>query len=537
MATKRIGARMSGFLSRIGSGISKAVTSSTARRIATAAGTAISKAASSEIGQRAISGAIEGAVNSALTGEALGESMKRAVILNVAGVHQTVPDPLNAAEIETQVKLRELEQENKREEAAIRHNAIMLKREGDVLKNVKHLQKLQAITENEEQNEIKDLDAVLETTRTLVREERTKLDKVAGALVREDMLRTADERKLIEGMRHNYQALAKNVEAERSALIEEAIEQTVDIGGEIAEHATASIPFVGEAVASGMATARGAIQIYRLGKTIHALTGLHTHHMEVPSIHQGAIETLLTSEHPTSDASLARIAGSRSKHLKEIEAEVSHLQKEVVPAYKKVCQSVRRTAPEHLRKQCEVVRTTAAHELKVPLQQRPMIHTYTSPWDSDAVVLLHVIGPYHSGQAFVMCVDLSLDLFHFEEIHSATHRFHRRHHAQLRTFGQACADFFLMSARHPDATKVHRTRMEWSVSESPLHVGSVPYETSFGQMLENARTFASRPELQQALLRGPIAMQRRTILNAIMHGAVMVQTRRKFPLAARRCLR
>nr|ADM88608.1 VP5 [Tribec virus] len=537
MATKRIGARMSGFLSRLGSGISKAVTSNTARQIVSAAGNAISRAASSELGQRAISGAIEGAVNSALTGEALGESMKKAVILNVAGVHQTVPDPLNAVEIETQVKLRELDQENKREEAAIRHNALMLKREEEILNDVKHLQNIQVITEGDEQNEIKDLEAVLGTTRTLVREERTKLDKIANALMREDALRTTDERKLIEGMRHNYQALAKSVEAERSALIEEAIEQTVDIGGEIAEHATASIPFVGEAVASGMATARGAIQIYRLGKTIHALTGLHTHHMEVPSIHQGALETLLTADHPTNDASLIRIAGSRSRHLKEIEAEVTHLQTEIAPAYKKACQSIRKTAPEHLRKQCEVIRTTASHELRVPLQQRPMVHTYTSPWDSDTVVILHIVGPYHTGQAFVMCVDLSLDLFHFEEVHPAVHPFHRRQHAILRTFGQACSDFFLMSARHPDSTKVHKTRMEWSVGEAPLHIGSIPYETSFGQMLENARTFSTRPELQQALLRGPIAMQRRTILNAIMHGAVMIQTRRRMPLATRRCQR
>ncbi|ADM88597.1 VP5 [Great Island virus] len=535
MTSKRLGTRLTGFLSRIGSGISKAVRSDTTKRVLSAAGRAAERAISSEVGQRAITGAVEGMITSATTGESLGESVKRAVILNVAGVHQTVPDPLNPAEIETQTKLRELELANRREEAQIKHNKIMIERERDALKDVTQFAKIQEHIDDDASAETKDLENALRAAKTLVKEERHQLDKVTKALIREDRLRSADERRLIEGMRHNYKALAKSVEAERNALIEEAVEQTIDIGGEIAEHATAAIPLVGEAVASGMATARGAMQIYRLGKTIHAITGLHTSHCEIPAIHQGAIETLLVSDAPTSDSSLAQITSTRARHLKEIESELDHLNAEVAPVVRKMCQDISAIAPDHMRGKHRIAQMNAAHELRVPLKHRPMIHTYTSPWDSDYVLILHVVGPYHTGQAFVFCLDLALDLFHFEEVQSPSHPFHHRHTAIRRTFIQVCTDFFMSSARHPGATRVHSTRMAWSADDSPLHIGSIPYETSYGQMLDNARSFSSTPQLQQALLRGPISMQRRTVLNAIMHGSVLVQARRRnLPAPVRR---
>nr|P21230.1 RecName: Full=Outer capsid protein VP5 [Broadhaven virus]AAA42802.1 viral protein 5 [Broadhaven virus] len=412
MTSKRLGARFPGFLNRIGSGITRAARSDTTKRIPSAAGRAVERVAASEIGQRAIAGVVEGAATAALTGESVGESVKRAVILNVAGVHQTVPDPLNPVEIETQAKLRELDLANKREEAQIRHNKSMLQKEAQILGEVQHLMTVQEHVD-QAKYEVRSGRA-LQAAQAIVKGERQQLDRVTKALIRENEMRTTDERKLIEGMRHNYSALAKSVDAD-SALIEEAVEQTVDIGGEIAEHATASIPFVGEAVSAGMATARGAMQIYRLGKTIHAITGLHTNHCEIPAIHQGAIETLLTSDSPTSDASLAQITSSRVRHLREIESELAHLDAEVKPAMQQMCQDIAKLAPDHLKKRRGVIHMNAAHELRVPLKQRPMIHSYTSPWDSDYVLILHVVGPYHSGQAFVFCLDLALDQFHFEE--------------------------------------------------------------------------------------------------------------------------
>ncbi|AKP24090.1 outer capsid protein 2 [Chenuda virus] len=535
MSSKRgFGTRITGALSRVGQAIARAATSDTARRIATTAGRAVERAAKSEIGQRAIAGVVEGAVQSAVTGESFSETVKKAVILNVAGVHPTPPDPLNPAEIQTQLRLNQLQQENAREEAAIKHLTQIEKFQASEIDKVKKWAKIEAQAEQDTQLQVTDLEDALKATSTLVAHEREGLEKLMRALKREDKFRTEDERHLIDSMKHNFGALVKSVESERNALIEEAVEQTIDLGGEIAEHAAASVPLVGEAVATGMATARGAMQIYRLGKTIATLSGLHTAHIELPQIHQGALETAYLHQNPTSDQALVQVAQTRMSHVEEIATEVAHLQRELPARMRGAIQDCRVRAPEKIKAIGHPMRMAAIHETHVPVTSRPMIHVYTSAFDSEYMMLFHIIGPYSAGSSFVFCVDLALDLFHLEETAPPNHMLHVRTRQARRTYQAAFTDFFRAVASIPEATQRHATRLGWSAGEGVLHISSFPYSASYQQMLINARRIASDRRVQVSLLRGLLPMQRRAILNALQHGVVLIAPRWGVPPPPRR---
>nr|ATW68835.1 outer capsid protein 2 [Baku virus] len=535
MSSRRgLGTRITGALSRVGHAITRAATGTTARRIMSSAGRALERVATSDLGQRAIAGVVEGAVQSAITGDAFGETVKKAVILNVAGVHAVPPDPLNPAEIQTQQQIAQLRQENEREEAAIKHIATIEKFQGSQLEKVKKWAKLEAQAESDTQLEVTDLENALKATNELVTHERAGLEQLARALRREDRLRTEDERHMVESMKHNFGSLVKSVESERNALIEEAIEQTVDLGGEIAEHAAASIPLVGEAVATGMATARGAMQIYRLGRTIADLSGLHTAHIDLPRIHQGALETAFLHPNPSSDSALLHVTQTRLAHVNEVAAEVDHLQRELPSRMKSAVRDCKARAPEKVKQIGHPVRMAAVHEVHVPTTSRPMIHVYTSAFDSEFMLLFHVVGPFSAGSSFVFCVDLALDLFHLEETAGPNHALHVRTRYPRRTFHAAFADFFRAVASIPEAPQRHATRLGWSAGEKALHVSSFPYTSSYQQMLTNARRIASDRQVQISLLRGPISMQRRAILNALQHGVVLIAPRWAVPPPPRR---
>nr|WAB54554.1 outer capsid protein 2 [Guangdong tick orbivirus] len=535
--SRSLGSRIAGALSRAGSAAAKALSSNTARTLYRTLGNTANRVVNSELGQRAISGLVEGAVNSAVTGDPLGDSLKKAVILNVAGVHAPPIDPLNPAEGALQRQLQAIDAREVADSKAIMTIAGVERVIGSELQKISELEKIESRRDELDERAVETVTSVVAASQKLIEMERKQLQRLSKALTLEDSLRTEDDRKLIACMKHNFSALAANVESERKALIEEAVEQSIDIGGEIAEHAAASVPFVGESIATGMATARGAMQVYKLGKTISQLTGMHTAHMELPAIHQGALEVAHAHPEPTSDAALAQVISSRLAHVHEIEKEWTHVDTHIAKATDEVSKDIKKKMCDHLCKKADG-RTENSHHLqlaaatatRVSSNAQPTIQILTSAWDSDAVLIFYVVGPYHTGDAFVLCVDLALDLVLFEDSRPPTHPHRISHRGNARAHPAIIADFFRMVAGHPEVDAFHARRIGWSVTEAPIRVQAIPYSASFSVMRRNAQRLASDATLQRMLLKGPRSMQRVSLLNALQHGAVVLTRTRRTPL-------
>nr|QBP34454.1 outer capsid protein 2 [Wad Medani virus] len=535
--SRSLGSRIAGALSRAGSAAARALSSNTARSIYRTLGNTAVRAVSSELGQRAIGGLVEGAVNSAVSGEPLGDSLKKAVILNVVGIHAPPIDPLNPAEGTMQRQIQAIGAREVEDVRAIAHIEEAEKKIHEELRKITELQKIETERDKLDERAVETVTSAVTASQKLIGMERQQLQRLSRALALEDSLRAEDDKKLIACMRHNFGALAANVEAERNALIEEAVEQSIDIGGEIAEHAAASVPFVGESIATGMATARGAMQVYKLGKTISQLTGMHTAHMELPTIHQGALEVAHTHPDPTSDAALAQVVSSRLDHVREIENEWIHVDTQIAKASNEISKDIKKKMCEHLCKKADG-RTENPHHLqlaaatatRVNSAAQPTIQILTSAWDSDAVLIFYVVGPYHAGDAFVLCVDLSLDLVLFEDSRPPTHPHRTSHRGNARMHPAIIADFFRMVASHPEVDAFHARRIGWSATEPPIRVQAIPYSASYWVMRRNAQRLASDATLQRMLLKGPRSMQRVSLLNALQHGAVILTRTRRTPL-------
>nr|QBL15256.1 VP5 [Bukakata virus] len=524
MSTRRsFGSKIAGALARAGSAVGRAVTSAAARRVVGAVGRGALKLANSELGQRAISGVVEGAVNAAVTGDALGDCMQRAVILNLAGVHAPVPDPLNATEGENVKAIKELRDHVRKDDAAIQRITTMEGWNNNALKNLRETVKKVENAEAHTQCEIELVENVSKTMADLAEHEEKGVRKLVHALSLEDRFRTDSEKQMIAAIRSNADSMSHALETERQALIEEAVEQTIDIGGEIAEHAAASVPLVGEGIAAGMATARGAMQVYKLGKTIASLSGLHTDHMMLPAITPESLGVMLQSNDATSDAALLTMAQSRLEHVEEVAREARHINTRVVAELKaeKTAQMAHNTEYKRGMRQ--------RLETRVAKKNTPQIHVYTSAYDSDYVLIFHVVGPYHAGAAFLLCVDLATDYVHFEEVSGQRHRYGVPDELIVRDAWHVMRDFLFAAATHQGATKMHELRMRRSGHEKPIYIQSVPYEVAYAHMLRNAHRIARDPTLQMALLKGPLATQRKSLLGALQYDVAVLPA---YPAAA-----
>nr|QBL15268.1 VP5 [Fomede virus] len=518
MSTRRsFGSKIAGALARAGSAVGRAVTSGTARRVAAAVGRGAMRFANSELGQRTISGVVEGAVNSAMTGESLGDSMQRAVILNLAGVHAPVPDPLNATEGENIKAIRDLKEHIRDDDATIARITKMEEWNTTALKKLRETVKKVENVETQEQCEINSVKEVSKAIVDLADHEEQGVRRLVQALSMEDRYRTEAEKKMINAIRENTASMSRALETERQALIEEAVEQSIDIGGEIAEHAAASVPLVGDAIAAGMATARGAMQIYKLGKTISALSGLHTDHVMLPAITPEGLGTILQSGDATSDATLLAVAQSRLEHVEEVAREARHINTRVVAELEseKTAQQAREAAYKR--------GLTQRLETRVSKKSTPQIHVYTSAFDSDYVLIFHVVAPYHVGSAFLLCVDLATDYVHFEEVGGHRHRYRAPDEFIARDASHVMRDFLFSAATHQGATRMHELRMRRSGHEKPMYIQSVPYEVAYVHMLRNAQRIARDPVVQMTLLRGPLAVQRKSLLGALQFDVAILR--------------
>ncbi|AAG34261.1 VP5 [St Croix River virus] len=509
-----------GFLSRLGSSMARVLTSSKTQDMLKGIGRLASRAASSDIGKRLMEGVATGAITSAVTGANFLESTKQAVIANVAGMDSPPIDPLSRGEITLARKVEHIEEvqlEDERKEALDKW--ITEKHAND-----NFAQALKAVGDaktmlNTEERQITLLERAGEALSTAVQRENASLNKVITALGKESAERTQDENALVAYVSRGISNLQEVVQKEKQTMLAEAVEQTIEISGDIAEHAAASIPVVGEFVASGMATARGAVQLYKLIQLIKELSGLHVNHLTIPHVGQRFLCDFLENIQDVANnpESALMNASERLRHVEELEEEAKHLNQHLIPAVKA---RALQTSSQHSTQRRGIIPP-------IPLRQQPLIHIYTSAFGSDYVILFHVIAPYGDGRAFALMVDLEYGRVAYQEVYvypSAVGP--TRYTSSGPPFFSAASRFFRMAASGEQDHSPHAAALRRSVAEDPFYIGSLPYRARYADMMENAYRIANSPIHQAHLMRGPISVQRTAILNALQHGVALVPKNR-----------
>nr|AVO64735.1 VP5 [Big Cypress virus] len=511
--------KFTNFLNRVGSGVTRVANSKTTHTLLNAVGTAANKFANSEIGQRTITGFIEGGVRSALTGESLGENIKKSVILNVAGISNEVPDPLNRVEHELIESVNCLRNDKKVEQLSKKYSeAIHDIYDKDRLLE-RYLKKTVEVA-NEEEDQVAVLDRAVGILSQAVKTEKDQLENVEKALKKEVKARSENEKTLVEYVKHNYNQLATIAQAERDGLIEEATQTSIEIGAEIGEHMAEIFPVVGGMLSSSAAGARGAVQMYNIAKLVHGLANMHIGHIEVPALSQEAVESMVKGEDFQKDDVLLKAVSTKLSIVNEMHQEVDHVENTVLRGMKKqIFQDSFNSGG---------LGTGIAHTTKtaihLPKSQRPGIHVYTSNWDSDHVVMFHVIAPYHMRRSFLLCVDFLTDFVGLYDVYV-------QHHTMMKNDVTVTGDYSLQSAfddffreliQNGGASEKHMERMRRSSMVTPMHVGDIEYKVSYTKIRDNAEQMMRDPDIQIHLLRGPMAMQRRNFLNALIHGIVIL---------------
>ncbi|QCQ85360.1 VP5 [CHeRI orbivirus 2-2] len=509
-------------LARLGRGIKRVATSETTKKVITGVGTAAAKALESEIGQKVVTGVIQGATEAIVTEGDYGGSIKRAVIGNILGIHNPPVDPLNPTEQLLSSQVENLQREMKNIENLERFDELVDAKLTNDLQHLKSiLRKTTAVTSAEE-NQVKSLDSAVKVLMEITEHEMRGLRDLNDALLKESRARNRDENKIIEAMRSNFSSMSNVVKAEKDALIDEALEQSVDLGGEIAEHLAAEVPFVGESIAAGMVTARGAQQIYKLTKIINRIAGIDVSHMEAPAASPALVETLLTNEQVT-DGVLQKVVAAKMKHLDEIIKEIEHINEAVVVDMTKKAaeEGVKVGNPE----------TTIHHSVRstyhVATTKRPGAHIFTAPYDSDYVVIILLVSPYSVHRACMIGIDLNIDYVYFTDLSHGGTRVHKGVRVGgYPNFRNACKDFFKDSARHASSSKIHSERMTKGIGVEPLYITTIPYPFSYAQTRRQMEIFCKTPEVQRHVLRGPLNMQRKSILNCVLHGITLIPSGR-----------
>nr|QNH88367.1 VP5 [Peruvian horse sickness virus] len=509
-------------LSRLGRGFKNILTSDTTKRVVSGIGTTIAKVAESEIGQRAIGGVVQGIAEATLTDSDYSSAIKKAVIGNVLQIHDEPVDPLNPTEQKLSKKLNTLEREVNHVQLLERQSEKVEEKLAARIEKVKTALQKEGKILNEEENQMELLDTSVQSMLEIAEHENKNLAELNDALLKESRARTLVENRLVEAMKQNFRTMSNVVKAEKDALIEEALEQTIDIGGDISEHLAAEVPFIGESIASGMATARGVMQVYKLGQLISKLTGINIEHTEVPAISPVLVETLLT-EPTVNDAILQKVVYSKLKHVEEVKNELEHLSQNVFNELVKKAKDDNL----HLESSDTVIHHSTRSNYHVTTTRRPGAHIYTAPFDSDYIVIILVVSPYHQHRAFVLCVDLLNDFIMFQDVSHGGTRVHKGvRPTGFPSFRNAIKDFFKESARNVMSTRMHSERMQRGVGNEPIYITSMLYPYSFLQTRRNAENICRSQEIQRHILRGPLNMQRKSILNGLFHGVTLVTTQR-----------
>nr|UDM54558.1 VP5 [Bluetongue virus] len=502
-------------LSRFGKKVGNVLTSNTAKKIYSTIGRAAERFAESEVGAATIDGFVQGSVHSIMTGESYGESVKQAVLLNVLGSGEELPDPLSPGERGMQTKLKELEDEQRNELVRLKLNKKIVDKFGTELEEVYDFMNGAA---KDDENEIKQYDILCKAVDSygkILREEDKKMLELARALQRESESRSDEEIKMVREYRSKIDALRDAVDVERESMTEEAIQEIAGMTSDVLEAAAEEVPLVGSGMATAIATGRAIEGAYKLKKVINALSGIDLTHLRTPKIEPSLIATTLEyRDRPIPDDSLAVSVLEKRRAIEENKNEIEHIRNEILPRFKKAMEEEKEISGIEE----SVIHPKVMMKFKIPRSQQPQIHIYCSPWDSDTVFFFHCVSHHHMNESFFIGFDLELDLVHFEDLTAHWHALGAAQTVVGRTFQEAYREFLGRAMMDPSSGVMHKRRMSRSRSVHPIYLGSMHYDISYATLKSNAQRIVYDDELQMHVLRGPIHFQRRAILGALKHG-------------------
>ncbi|AIT40375.1 VP5 [Bluetongue virus 1] len=517
-------------LSRFGKKVGNALTSNTAKKIYSTIGKAAERFVESEIGSAAIDGLVQGSVHSILTGESYGESVKQAVLLNVLGSGEEIPDPLSPGERGIQAKLRELEDEQRNELVRLKYNDKIKEKFGEELEEVYEFMNGAAKAEVEDEKQFDILNKAVTSYNKILTEEDLQMRRLANALQKEIGERTHAETVMVKEYRNKIDALKNAIEIERDGMQEEAIQEIAGMTADVLEAASEEVPLIGAGVATAVATGRAIEGAYKLKKVINALSGIDLTHLRTPKIEPSVVSTIL--EYRTKaipDSALAVSVLSKNRAVQENHKELIHIKDEILPRFKKAMDEEK----EICGIEDKTIHPKVMMKFKIPRAQQPQIHVYSAPWDSDDVFFFHCISHHHANESFFLGFDLSIDLVHYEDLTAHWHALGAAQMAMGRTLSEAYKEFLNMAISNAYGTQMHARRLVRSKMVHPIYLGSLHYDISFLDLRGNAQRIVYDDELQMHILRGPIHFQRRAILGALKFGCKVLGDRLDVPLFLR----
>nr|BCI65129.1 Outer capsid protein [Tibet orbivirus] len=502
-------------LSKFGKKVSNALTSNTAQKIYKTIGKAAERFAESEIGSATIDGLIQGSVQSIMTGESYGETVKQAVLLNILGSGDEIPDPISPGEVGMQKKIRELEDEKRYERIRLKHNDELLKLYGDDLGKVhEYLTKERKGAEKEEK-QIVLLESALKVQDKILTKEATDLKALERALIKESIDRTDAEAVMVKEYRGKIEALRDAIEIEKEGMQEEAIQEIAGMTAEVLEAAAEEIPVAGAGMAAAIASARAVEGAYKLKEVIHALSGIDLSHMRTPRIQPTTLRAILGKDQ-IADKDLVVGITSKIRGVEENSREVGHILEEVLPKFKEVMDKDLEQIGDKMK---EKIPVQTIMKFRIPYTQQPMIHIYAAPWDSDDVFMFHVVSHHHLNESFFLGFDLSLEFVFYEDLTMHWHALGSRvQEASGRSFREAYREFLQMAQKVEHLPPIHRRRLIRSSQNHPIFLGSKHYDISYEELKMHANALVNDESLQQHVLRGPIHFQRRAIFGALLCG-------------------
>ncbi|AIT40381.1 VP5 [Bluetongue virus 1] len=517
-------------LSRFGKKVGNALTSNTAKKIYSTIGKAAERFVESEIGSAAIDGLVQGSVHSILTGESYGESVKQAVLLNVLGSGEEIPDPLSPGERGIQAKLRELEDEQRNELVRLKYNDKIKEKFGEELEEIYEFMNGAAKAEVEDEKQFDILNKAVTSYNKILTEEDLQMRRLANALQKEIGERTHAETVMVKEYRNKIDALKNAIEIERDGMQEEAIQEIAGMTADVLEAASEEVPLIGAGMATAVATGRAIEGAYKLKKVINALSGIDLTHLRTPKIEPSVVSTIL--EYRTKaipDSALAVSVLSKNRAVQENHKELIHIKDEILPRFKKAMDEEK----EICGIEDKTIHPKVMMKFKIPRAQQPQIHVYSAPWDSDDVFFFHCISHHHANESFFLGFDLSIDLVHYEDLTAHWHALGAAQMAMGRTLSEAYKEFLNMAISNAYGTQMHARRLVRSKMVHPIYLGSLHYDISFLDLRGNAQRIVYDDELQMHILRGPIHFQRRAILGALKFGCKVLGDRLDVPLFLR----
>nr|CAD2286097.1 VP5 [Bluetongue virus] len=502
-------------LSRFGKKIGNALTSNAAKKIYATVGKAAERLATSEIGTAAIDGLLQGSVHSMITGESYGESVKQAVLLNVLGTGEELPDPLSPGERGMQIKIQELEDEQRNELVRLKYNDKITEAFGGELQEVYNFMSGQVRADQRDIDQYEVLRKAVNSYEKILDAEDTKMAMLARALQKEIRERSVEETKMVREYRGKIDALKEAIEIERDGMQEEAIQEIAGMTADVLEATAEEVPLIGAGVAATIASGRAIEGAYKLKRVINALSGIDLSHMRTPKVEPTLIATML--EHRLQripDNLLANGVLSKKVSVTENRNEIKHIKQEILPKFKRIMDEERATANrEH-----KIIHPSVMMKFKVPRTQQPQIHIYAAPWDSDEVFFFHCVSHHHRNESFFLGFDLGIDVVHFEDLASHWHALGAAQEIKGRTLNEAYKEFLNISISSASSSVMHARRMMRSRTVHPIYLGSMHYDITYETLKANAQRIVYDDELQMHILRGPLHFQRRTILGALKFG-------------------